>query len=209
MKRVLMVICAGLTFVTGTANSQWSNFNMPNWQNNNQQQNNNWGGNMMPWNGFSNQRQQPRQQNTMNRMMPWNLNSAPQQQQSFGNNMMPGFSSMPGFSGNSMPWNGFSQQRQQPRQQNTMNRMMPWNFNSAPQQQQGFGNNMMPGFSSMPGFSGGNMPWSSMSGSQNRQPQSNGYMMPGMEQGIRTMMAPGKIMADEATPTMMMKPTWQ
>jgi hypothetical protein len=32
-------------------------------------------------------------------------------------------------------------------------------------------------------------------------------MMPGMDQGIRSMMEPGKIMAEEATPGMYMKPT--
>lgn len=42
------------------------------------------------------------------------------------------------------------------------------------------------------------------------QPQSqSSFMMPGMDQGIRTMMEPGKIMAEEATPGVYMKPTWR
>ena len=35
------------------------------------------------------------------------------------------------------------------------------------------------------------------------------FAMPGMEQGIRSMMQPGKIMAEEATPGMYVKPTWR
>jgi hypothetical protein len=54
------------------------------------------------------------------------------------------------------------------------------------------------------------MPWNAMSQPQPRpQPQSQPFMMPGMDQGIRSMMQPGKIMAEEATPGMYMKPTWR
>ncbi|SFV79935.1 hypothetical protein MNB_SUP05-12-1041 [hydrothermal vent metagenome] len=58
---------------------------------------------------------------------------------------------------------------------------------------------------------GGMMPFGNMAQqpqSRYRQPQSS-FMMPGMDQGIRTMMEPGKIMAEEATPGVYMKPTWR
>jgi hypothetical protein len=34
-------------------------------------------------------------------------------------------------------------------------------------------------------------------------------MMPGMDQGIRIMMEPGKVIAEEATSGVYMKPTWR
>ncbi|MDG2395883.1 hypothetical protein [Candidatus Thioglobus sp.] len=44
---------------------------------------------------------------------------------------------------------------------------------------------------------------------QPAQKSQSAFMMPGMDQGIRTMMEPGKIMAEEATPGVYMKPTWR
>ena len=116
------------------------------------------------------------------------------------------------FGGNSMPWGGqrFAQPRYSnpryasPRQrysaQPTYN-PMPWamaggNSRKA-QPTQSFG-----GMSMMP-FNPGQPQ------QQFRQPQSSSFMMPGMNQGIRTMMEPGKIMAEEATPGVYMKPTWR
>jgi hypothetical protein len=124
-------------------------------------------------------------------------------QANWGNSagMMPfggqGFSQPMQSFGNSTPWGGqsFNQSRYQPRYN-------PYNRGSYGQgyqssQSQPFGNmNMMP-FGSM-----------SQPQTQYRQPQSS-FMMPGMDQGIRSMMEPGKIMAEEATPGMYMKPTWR
>ena len=117
------------------------------------------------------------------------------------------------FGGNSMPpWGSqrFSQPRYSnprytsPRQRYTPQpayNSMPWTMGSAPARQaqpaQSFG-----GMSMMP-FNPG------MPQQQVRQPQSQSFMMPGMDQGIRGMMEPGKIMAEEATPGMYMKPTWR
>ena len=80
---------------------------------------------------------------------------------------------------------------------------MPWAMGgtSRPQAQpvQQFG-----GMSMMP-FNPGIQPQR-----QYLQPRSqSSFMMPGMDQGIRTMMEPGKIMAEEATPGVYMKPTWR
>lgn len=124
--------------------------------------------------------------------------SQPQQMQSFGR---------------SMPWGaqGYTQPRYSnsryatPRQRYTQPAYnpMPWAMGGAsrPQAQpaQQFG-----GMSMMP-FNPGMQPQR-----QYRQPQSqSAFMMPGMDQGIRTMMEPGKIMAEEATPGVYMKPTWR
>jgi hypothetical protein len=113
-------------------------------------------------------------------MMPFGGQSLSQPMQSFGS---------------STPWGGQSnnQSRYQPRY-NPYNR----GYQQAPQSQP-FGNMGM-----------GSMPFGGMSQPQQqyRQPQSS-FMMPGMDQGIRTMMEPGKIMAEEATPGVYMKPTWR
>jgi len=64
-------------------------------------------------------------------------------------------------------------------------------------------------------FGGGMMPQMPYGGGYSQpqpryqQPAQQPYMMPGMDQGIRSMMQPGKIMAEEATPGMYMKPTWR
>ncbi|SMN14917.1 hypothetical protein CRYPA_1051 [uncultured Candidatus Thioglobus sp.] len=115
------------------------------------------------------------------------------------------------FGGNSMPWG--AQAYNQPRYSNSRYaaprqryaqpayNSMPWSMNSAPVRQaqpaQSFG-----GMSMMP-FNPG------IPQQQVRQPQSSSFMMLGMDQGIRSMMEPGKIMAEEATPGMYMKPTWR
>ena len=113
-------------------------------------------------------------------MMPFGGQSFSQPMQSFGS---------------STPWGGQSnnQSRYQPRY-NPYNR----GYQQAPQSQP-FGNMGM-----------GSMPFGGMSQPQQqyRQPQSS-FMMPGMDQGIRSMMEPGKIMAEEATPGVYMKPTWR
>lgn len=127
-------------------------------------------------------------------------------QSNWGNSagMMPfggqGFSQqMQPFGGNSMPWGGgqsSNQSRYQPRY-NPYNRGgYGGGYQQAPQAQPFGGMGMMP-------FSGMSQPQP-----QYRQPQSS-FMMPGMDQGIRSMMEPGKIMAEEATPGMYMKPTWR
>lgn len=132
-----------------------------------------------------------------------------------GNNMMPSWGgqtvqpryvqpqySQPSF-GNMMPW-GRATTYQAPvyqAPQNSFSQMMPWGGTTqTPVYQQPQTN----GFSNM-------MPWGSMTQPQYQypQPQTQGFMMPGMDQGIRSMMQPGKIMAEEATPGMYMKPTWR
>ena len=82
--------------------------------------------------------------------------------------------------------------------------MMPFGGQSFSQPMQSFGG-------SMPFGGMGSMPFSGMSQPQQqyRQPQSSSFMMPGMDQGMRSMMEPGKIMAEEATPGVSMKPTWR
>jgi hypothetical protein len=101
--------------------------------------------------------------------------------------------------GGSTPWGGQSnnQSRYQPRY-NPYNRGNG-GYQQAPQSQP-FGNMGM-----------GSMPFGGMSQPQQqyRQPQSSSFMMPGMDQGMRSMMEPGKIMAEEATPGVYMKPTWR
>ena len=117
-------------------------------------------------------------------MMPFGGQSFSQPMQSFGS---------------STPWGGQSnnQSRYQPRY-NPYNRGYGRGYQQAPQSQP-FGNMGM-----------GSMPFGGMSQPQQqyRQPQSS-FMMPGMDQGIRSMMEPGKIMAEEATPGVYMKPTWR
>ncbi|SHN90971.1 hypothetical protein BHECKSOX_1164 [Bathymodiolus heckerae thiotrophic gill symbiont] len=112
------------------------------------------------------------------------------------------------FNGNSMPWGiqAYNQPRYSnsryaaPRQRYAYN-PIPWPMDGASSRQaqpvQSFGGmNMMPFNPGIPQ-------------QQVRQPQSSSFMMPGMDQGIRRMMEPGKIMAEEATPGMYMKPTWR
>lgn len=122
----------------------------------------------------------------------------PQQMQSFGN---------------SVPWSGqtfnqprysnsrYAAPRQRYAQQQPAYNPMPWAMSNSPSRQaqpsQSFG-----GMSMMP-FNPGMQPQQ-----QYRQPQSS-FMMPGMDQGVRSMMEPGKIMAEEATPGVYMKPTWR
>jgi hypothetical protein len=108
--------------------------------------------------------------------------------------------------GGSTPWGGQSnnQSRYQPRY-NPYNRGNG-GYQQAPQSQP-FGNmGNMGNMGSM-----GSMPFGGMSQPQQqyRQPQSSSFMMPGMDQGMRSMMEPGKIMAEEATPGVYMKPTWR
>ena len=128
-----------------------------------------------------------------------------------GNNFAQPQTQMQQFGGNSMPWGG--QSLNQPRYSNSRyaaptqryNQLaynpMQWSRGGSSSRQaqpaQSFG-----GMSMMP-FNPG-MPQQQVS-----QPQSSSFMMPGMDQGIRSMMEPGKIMAEEATPGMYMKPTWR
>ncbi len=122
-------------------------------------------------------------------MMPFGTQSFSQPMQSFGG---------------STPWGGqsYNQPRYNPYNRG-YNRGNNYGrgYQQAPQSSMPFGNmgNM------------GSMPFVSMGQPQQqyRQPQSSSFMMPGMDQGIRTMMEPGKIMAEEATPGMYMKPTWR
>ena len=55
---------------------------------------------------------------------------------------------------------------------------------------------------------GGMMPFRQQQPQYQPQPQQP-FVMPGMEEGMRSMMQPGKIMAEEATPGMYVKPTWR
>jgi len=129
-------------------------------------------------------------------MMPFgNQGFSQPQMQPFGGQ---GISQQMQNFGGSMPWGGqnFNQSRYQPRYNNPYIRGGYGRGYQAPQSQP-FGNmNMMP-FGSMV-----------QPQKQYRQPQSS-FMMPGMDQGIRSMMEPGKIMAEEATPGVYMKPTWR
>ncbi|HIC40104.1 MAG TPA: hypothetical protein EYO74_01690 [Piscirickettsiaceae bacterium] len=117
-------------------------------------------------------------------MMPWGGQSfmQPQAQQPFSGGM---------------PWGSGEQRYNQPRY--TQGSIMPWGQSRTPAYQ-------APQAQSF----GGMMPFGNMAQPQSRyrQPQST-FMMPGMDQGIRTMMEPGKIMAEEATPGVYMKPTWR
>jgi len=101
--------------------------------------------------------------------------------------------------GGSTPWGGqsYNQPRYQPRY-NPYNRGYG-GYNRGYQQAQPFGG------------MGSSMPFGSMMQPQPQYqaPRSSSFMMPGMDQGIRTMMEPGKIMAEEATPGVYMKPTWR
>ena len=113
--------------------------------------------------------------------------------------------------GNSMPWG--AQSYAQPRYSNSRYAAprqryaqpaynpMPWSMNT-PSARQAQPTQPFGGMSMMP-FNPGVQPQQ-----QYRQPQSS-FMVPGMDQGIRTMMEPGKVMAEEATPGMYMKPTWR
>ena len=54
------------------------------------------------------------------------------------------------------------------------------------------------------------MPWARQPQPQYQAPPAQQpFMMPGMEQGIRSMMQPGKVMMEEATPGMHLQPTWR
>lgn len=182
MNKGLVILCGGLTLLASSVQAQWNNWGaMP-------------GGssmtnpNMMPWGGQSYSRPQYTPQPYGSNFMPWGRQQAPAYQapqQPFGN---------------MMPWGGNPTPPPTPPQQQPFSGMMPWGMNSAP------------AYTPPPAqpFGGGMMPWNAMSQSQARpQPQSQGFMMPGMDQGIRSMMQPGKIMAEEATPGMYMKPTWR
>ncbi len=100
--------------------------------------------------------------------------------------------------GGSMPWGGqnYNQSRYSQPRYNSYNRGHHRRGYQAPQAQPFGGMGMMP-FSGM-----------TQQPQRYQQPQSS-FMMPGMDQGIRSMMEPGKIMAEEATPGMYMKPTWR
>ena len=142
-------------------------------------------------------------------------------QAQWGNWGMPGGSNA---APNMMPWGAQNYSRPQYNPQPYGSNFMPWGGNRAPvyqappPQSQPFGGmmpwggNRAPAYSPPPAqpFGGGMMPWNAMAQPQPRpQPQSQPFMMPGMDQGIRSMMQPGKIMAEEATPGMYMKPTWR
>ena len=119
-------------------------------------------------------------------MMPFGGQSFSQPMQSFGG---------------STPWAG--QSYNQPRYQPRYN---PYNRGNG-----GYGGGYQQAPQSMPFGGMGSMPFSGMSQPQQqyRQPQSSSFMMPGLDQGMRSMMEPGKIMAEEATPGVYMKPTWR
>ncbi|MBT3186194.1 hypothetical protein [Candidatus Thioglobus sp.] len=116
--------------------------------------------------------------------------------------------------GNSMPFGG--QSFSQPQQMQPFGGSMPWggqNYNQSRYQQPRYNSYNRGGSYQAPQsnpFDGMGMPFGGMSQPQQqyRQPQSS-FMMPGMDQGMRSMMEPGKIMAEEATPGMYMKPTWR
>ncbi len=164
----------------------------------------NWGGSssMMPFsmqNGAQPRMQSnswARQQNhqtnyrrvTPSNVQPWTMSSMPTRQvtqpqaQPFGMGMMP-FNTTTSNS-QAQPFGGMD--------------MMPFGSKTPSTQTQPFG-----GMSMMP-FNPGIQPQQ-----QFTQPSSSSFMMPGMDQGIRSMMEPGKIMAEEATPGVYMTPTWR
>ncbi len=143
----------------------------------------NWGGSsgMMP---FAGQNYMQPQAQPFGGGMPWGAQSYTQpQMQPFGGGM---------------PWG--AQRYSQPRYaqpQSPFGAMSPWGMNSASAYQapqaQPFGM----------------MPFGGMTQQQPQPQQQTSFMMPGMDQGIRSMMEPGKIMAEEATPGVYMKPTWR
>ncbi len=114
-----------------------------------------------------------------------------------------------------MPFSGGYAQPQYPPQPQPFN-MMPFaqpapTYRPAPAQPFG---GMMPFTQPQPRYQAPQQPFGGMMPFSQPQPRyqapaSQPYMMPGMEQGIRSMMQPGKIMAEEATPGMYMKPTWR
>ena len=119
------------------------------------------------------------------------------------------------WGGSSMvPFGG--QSFSQPQQMQPFGGSMPWggqNYNQSRYQQPRYNSYNRGGSYQAPQsnpFGGMGMPFGGMSQPQQqyRQPQSS-FMMPGMDQGMRSMMEPGKIMAEEATPGMYMKPTWR
>ena len=127
-------------------------------------------------------------------MMPFDTQAFTQQMQPFGP---------------SMPWDmqSYNNQRYQPRyipynRTNRYNRNYSNRYNRGYQapQAQPFGDMGM-----------GMMPFNALTQpqAQYQAPQAPSFMMPGMDQGIRAMMEPGKIMAEEATPGGYMKPTWR
>ncbi len=140
------------------------------------------GANMMPWGGQT-YAQPQYSQPSFGSMMPWGQAQAPVYQ-----------TPQQPFAG-MMPWGNAAPRYQAPTS-NSFASMMPWGSTTqqyrAPQSS---------GVTNM-------MPWGVTPQPQYSQPQST-FMMPGMEQGIRSMMQPGRIMAEEATPGMYMKPTWR
>ncbi|MBL7003490.1 MAG: hypothetical protein ISR69_05640, partial [Gammaproteobacteria bacterium] len=98
------------------------------------------------------------------------------------------------------PWTGFGQQAptyQAPTQQPFA--MMPWG-----------GQTVAPRYQTPASPYSNMMPWSSFTGqAPTQQVPQNSFMAPGMEQGMRSMMQPGRIWAEEATPGMYVKPTWR
>ncbi len=133
----------------------------------------------------------------------------------FGNpsSMMPSFGGsnfaqpqMQQFGSNSMPWG--SQSLSQSRYSNSRYAAPTQRYNPMQWSRGGSSSRQVQPMQSFGGMS--MMPFNpGMPQQQVSQPQPSSFMMPGMDQGIRSMMEPGKIMAEEATPGMYMKPTWR
>ena len=147
------------------------------------------GGGMMPWSNSQSYVQPQYAQPSFGSMMPWG-GQAPAYRAPVYQAPQNSFSAM-------MPWGTGSAPVYQAPQTNGFASMMPWGATQAPVYQAPQTNS----FANM-------MPWGGVTQPKYQQPQT-GFMMPGMEQGIRNMMQPGKIMAEEATPGMYMKPTWR
>jgi serine/threonine-protein kinase len=181
MKTLKTLVSLGLILITSHANAQWNNWGMPGSSSGSPS--------MMPGMPFGSQ-QQPRYQappqQPFGGMMP------------FGGQQQPRYQAPPQQPfGGMMPFGGQQQPRYQAPPQQPFGGMMP------------FGGQQQPRYQPPPQQPfGGMMPFG---GQQQRYqaPAQQPFMMPGMDQGIRSMMQPGKIMAEEATPGMYMKPTWQ
>ena len=176
----------GLLLISAQANAQWNNWGMPGAYYGNSA--------MMPFPGQQPPRHQapaPAQQ-PFGGMMPFGGQQPPRYQapapaaQPFGG-MMP-------FSGQQAPRYQTPAPAPQP-----FGGMMPFAGQQPPQYQ-------APAPTAQP--FGGMMPFRQPQSQYQAQPQQS-FMMPGMEQGMRSMMQPGKIMAEEATPGMYVKPTWR
>jgi len=182
MKKIMIAVCATLSIVSVNASAQWGSMSPFGGSGSNMMPFGS-SGSSMPWSGQGYSQPQYAQP-SFGGMMPWGQNQAPRYQAPQSTPF-----------GGMMPWGNNSQQYQAPAS-NGFSNMMPWGGGSqqyrAPQSN---------GFSNM-------MPFGGMSQQQYRQPQSS-FMMPGMDQGIRSMMQPGRVMAEEATPGMYMKPTWR